>query len=80
MLVVPPSLPNDVVLYKDMISLPSKRVFWLRSIVSLSQSVQMIGPKTPDMIVAALQGSFATYNNMAEVPQNRIVSSLEYWY
>jgi len=32
-------------------------------------------------VVAALQGSFATYNKMAEVPRNRIVSSsLEYWY
>ncbi len=82
-LVVPPSLPNDVVTtITNMISLPSKKAYFgLDPIVSLSQSVQMIGPKTPDAVVAALQGSFATYNNMAEVPQNRIVSSsLEYWY
>ena len=84
MLVVPPSLPSGVV--ADVVAMVSPRTEQRYSWSEPKHfpgllTVQMVGPETPDSVVAALQGPFAEFATMAAVPRSRIVSSsLEYWY
>ena len=76
--VVPPSLPPNVV--EAVVTMITMEGSLIKTLPGF-QMVEMVGPETPDAVIEALQGPFASYDTMGAVPRNRVVSSsLEYWY